>query len=285
MKRYGKKRIIALLLTAAIFLSAMPSWEAWAASGRWKVKKSGKYYVKPNGKLATKSYKIKGKYYVFSLKGKLLLPKKNSLMDVGNKTYYVSKKGTALTGWHIIRGKLYNMEKTGAVRKNKKYQGIELTDTGAAKNSRETKIKFETVKTVAKVTDDKMTKKQKLYACWKYISSKKKFQYVSKYPDLKKKGWQKETAYDMLKTKKGNCYSFACAFAAMANELGYESYVITGRIKGSRDNTPDGFTRHAWVKIDGRYYDPEGCFAGWRTKIYGLKKYPLRTKEKKTIRY
>lgn len=285
MRGHCKKRILTLVLAMSIFFGMIPMTETEAAGGRWKEKKSGRYYVKPDGRLATGSYKIKGKYYVFSAKGKLLRPKKNSLMNVGKKTYYVSPKGIALTGWHVIRNKLYSMDKTGAVRKNKKYQGITLTDTGAAKNSRETKIKLETVKAVASVTNEKMTKKQKLYACWNYITSKKKFRYIPKYPDLEEKEWQRDTAYDMLKTKRGNCYSFACAFAAMANELGYESYVVYGRIRGSRDKEADGYTRHAWVKINGRYYDPEGRFAGWRTKIYGLKKYPLKTKEQKAIKY
>ena len=88
------------------------------------------------------------------------------------------------------------------VRKNTEYKGITFTKTGAAKNCQDTKIMLQTVKTVATVTKPDMTKKQKLKACWKYLTKKKNFRYISKYPDLKKKGWQRKTAENMLKTKK-----------------------------------------------------------------------------------
>lgn len=284
-KCYKMTRFIVILLALSLFLGTVPAMEAEAAGGRWKEKKGAKYYVKPDGGYASGSCKIKGKYYVFSLKGKLLRPKKASLMKVGKKIYYVSPSGLALTDWHVIRNKLYNMDKTGAIRKNTKYQGIVLTSTGAAKNSREVKIKAETIKAIDSVTNEKMSKKQKLRACWNYLTSKKRFRYRPKYPDLNKEGWQRDTAYDMLKTKKGNCYSFACAFAAMANELGYKSYVVYGRIKGPRDGASDGFTRHAFVMIGGRYYDPEAQFAGWKTKIYGRSRYPMKVKSQKAVKY
>lgn len=54
------------------------------------------------------------------------------------------------------------------------------------------------LKTVSSVTKPDMTKKQKLKACWKYLVKRKNFRYVSKYPDLKKKGWQRKTAENML---------------------------------------------------------------------------------------
>lgn len=285
LKIYHKKRGIALILALTMFFCAVPVTEAEAAKGRWKVKKSGRYYVKPGGGYARGCYKIKGKYYVFSAKGKLFRPKKNSLVNVRGRTYGVSPGGIALTGWHVVGDQLYNMEKTGAVRKNIRCQGIELSGSGAAINSRKAEMKMVIVRAVDTAVKEKMTKSQKLYACWKYLCSKKRFQYAPKYPDLTEEGWQRDTAYDMLKTKKGNCYSFACAFAAMADELGYESYVVYGRIKGPRDEAADGFTRHAWVKINGRYYDPEGYFAGWRSRIYGYKKYPLKVKARKTVKY
>lgn len=276
MRKYFKaKRSLAFLLVLAMFFCTIPVMETEGAGGRWKEKKSGKYYVKPNGKYATGSYKIDGKYYVFSAKGKLLGSKKRKFVNVGNKTYCVGAKGVAVTGWHIISGKLYSMDNTGAVRKNKKYHDIELKSTGAAKDSKETKMQRQIVKAVEAATNDTMTKSQKLRACWKYLISKKRFKYAVKYPDMDKKNWQRITAYDMLKTKKGNCFSFACAYAAMANALGYKSYVICGRIRGSRDKEDDGFTRHAWVKINDKFYDPEGEFAGWRIEIYGRKKYPV----------
>lgn len=287
MKTQGVvKSIFIGFLAVAIILCTLPAQDADAAGGKWKKNKSGKYYVLPGGKRATGSCEIEGEYFIFDTEGRLLAPKKNSLIDVRNQTYYVSPKGTAVSGWQVIKKKLYHVKKSGAVRKNTEYKGITFTKTGAAKNCQDTKIMLQTVKTVATVTKPDMTKKQKLKACWKYLTKKKNFRYISKYPDLKKKGWQRKTAENMLKTKKGNCYSFACAFAAMANCIGYDAYVVCGRVNGSRDRARDGLTRHAWVKINGRYYDPEAQFAGWRRGIYDVKRYSVRRyKILKTVAY
>lgn len=119
-----------------------------------------------------------------------------------------------------------------------------------------------------------MTKGQKLAACWSYMTDKR-FRYAAKYPDLNASWWQRKTAYDMLSTNSGNCYSFACAFAALAEEAGYQPYVVCGRVRGSRDRMADGYTRHAWVRINEKYYDPESQFAGWRRGIYGITRYPV----------
>lgn len=51
---------------------------------------------------------------------------------------------------------------------------------------------------------------------------------------------------------------YACAFAALAREIGYDPYVVCGRVPGTRDGAGDGFTRHSWVIINGLHYDPEG---------------------------
>lgn len=128
---------------------------------------------------------------------------------------------------------------------------------------------------LAKITTSKMTKAQKLSACWRYVTSGSNFSYWPKYPTLTKTDWQKECALDMLTTGKGNCYSFACAFAALASEIGYSPNVICGRVSGTRDGASDGMTRHCWVTIGGAYYDPEAQFAGWYKGVYGSGSYDI----------
>lgn len=285
-ERRGITRVLAGFLAVITILCVIPAQDVKAAGGKWKKEKGAKYYILPDGQTAVGSHEIKGEYYVFSMNGKLLTPKKNSLIDVGENTYYVSPKGTAISGWQVVGKKLYSVKKSGAVRKSVKYKGIELTKTGAAKSCQDTKIKIRTVKTVASITKPGMTKKQKLKACWKYLVSRRRFRYSSKYPNLRKKGWQRQTAENMLRTRSGNCYSFACAFAAMANEIGYDAYVVCGRVSGTRDGARDGLTRHAWVRINGRNYDPEAQFAGWRRGIYGSRGYPVsRYRVQKVVEY
>ena len=108
-----------------------------------------------------------------------------------------------------------------------------------------------------------MSKAQKLKACWNYLVDGKSFRYAGSDPNRKKKGWYKETALRMLETKSGNCYSFACAFAALAKELGYKNIKLLV-----------GYD-HCWVTINGKHYDPQAHFTIWITGIYGLDRHPL----------
>jgi len=252
---------------------------------QWITEKGKKYYLKSNWDFPAGSYKIDGIYYIFNAKGMLLQPEKDSLSTVGKTKYFVSPKGKPVPGWHIVSGKLYNAKKTGEVRKNTKYEGVTFGSTGAAKNDDACKLKKKVMTVVASITKSNMTKEQKLRACWNYMVSKKRFRYVSKYPNLNEKDWITKTACNMLSTKTGNCYSFACAFAALTKEIGYKPYVVCARISGRRDRARDGLTRHAWVRINGKYYDPEAQFAGWRGGIYGIKGYPIRHKIQKIVRY
>ena len=129
-----------------------------------------------------------------------------------------------------------------------------------------------------------MSKSSKLSACWSYIV-RGSFHYASKYPNLHFRGWQKSTAYNMLSTHSGNCYSYACAFAALASEIGYKPYIVCGRVHGSRDRAADGYTRHAWVRINGLNYDPEAQYAGWMRGIYARSSYPTAHKIQKIVAY
>ena len=83
---------------------------------------------------------------------------------------------------------------------------------------------------------------------------------------------------------RGNCYGFACTFAALAKELGYDPYVICGRVPGSRDQAADGYTRHGWVLINGLHYDAEGAFAGWGG-CFGTSSFTTAYQVQKIVRF
>lgn len=206
----------------------------------WKTINGRKYYFKSNGNAATATNKIDGKYYVFNAKGQLLAPKKNSIITVGTQEYYVTPKGTPIPGWHTISNKLYYVYKNGKCATNVTKDGITFTKNGYAKSDVESKLKIKLMSTISQLTNSKMTKKQKLIACW-YWSNDFRFN-VWKFPDFTKKDWPKRAALDMFNTRTGNCYCQASTFAAMAKELGYKPYLVdTGT--------------HCWVEIDGIYYD------------------------------
>lgn len=251
----------------------------------WKTVNGRKYYFNSKGYAVVYSAKISGKIYVFQLNGQLVKPSKNSIVQVGKYSYYVNKNGQAATGWMILSKKLYYADSLGRLYKNKSYQGVSFSNTGAAKNSTASKLKIKTMGIVSSITNSGMTKAQKLKACWNYMVNTSRFRYWPDYPNLNKSGWQKGTALSILTNYRGNCYGFACGFAALASEVGYNPYVICGRVAGSRDQAADGMTRHCWVKIDGRYYDPEAQYKGWMRGVYGSYSYDIDHSIQKTVKF
>lgn len=235
---------------------------------RWKVINGKRYYFTAGGSAAVGSRNVNGVRYIFNAKGQLAKNGKTTLVKVGEKSFLANAKGRPLTGWQIYKNKLYYANSKGMVLKNAKKDGITLTKTGAAKSDVNTYLKIKTMTIVKSITNDKMTKSQKLNACWKYVVGGN-FYYASVYPNLGQSGWQRSLALNMLNSKGGNCYGFACTFAALAAEIGYEPYVICGRVTGTRDGAADGYTRHAWVMINGLHYDPEAQYAGWAKGFYG----------------
>jgi len=282
----------------------------------WKTVNGSRYYFKGNGVAATGGHKINGVIYVFKASGKLAEHSSSKKIIGVSGTYYcVDSSGKALTsGWIIVDSKLCYATSSGELKKDTTYEGITFNSKGYATDEsfslwcynfliltkyrsfnefhRSTfspqpaaKLKMKTMSIVESITTSDMTQSQKLKKCWNYIVSSSNFKYrtigLSSFPS----GWQITTAYNMLVSHSGSCYSFACAFAALANEVGYDSYVIVGRVSGTRDGAADGLTRHCWVKINGCYYDPEACFAGWWTSCYGLSSYSITHQVIATYRF
>lgn len=248
---------------------------------KWK----RRYYFKADGTAAVGGTKI-GKYtYVFDLQGRLLKPSKSKIVQVGKKLYYVNKKGQAIKGFFKIGNKLYRGDIKGRLTKNKTVANVTFNSKGYAKNDLNAKLKMKLMTIISRITTTEMSKSEKLYSCWRYLTSSGNFYYSTYWPDLNKKGWQREVAYNMLTTGGGDCYGFACTFAAMARELGYNPYVVLGRVSGTRDGAADGLTRHGWVMIDGAYYDPEAQFAGWYRGVYGNGSYDINHTISRYIRY
>ncbi len=297
----GAVRGILLLLMIGLFgfsgAPGLPQMHAAAASGSEKsgakgelVKKNGayyfydsdgkrvkkqwvtidgdRYYFKKDGKAATGSYKTDGTLYLFNNKGHLMTGKKSRFVTLNNRQYYVDAEGRVTTGWFVVddhlyyatkgRGKISTVDRDGITFKKKQ---------NYAKNTLNSRLKKETVKVLSDVTDSGMTKSQKLRACWNYLVGSG-WQY-SQYNCSYDSGWQKECAYQMLLKKRGDCKSWACAFAALADEIGYDAYVIRGMVP----RAGGGSTPHSWVRINGKYYDPEGQWAGWNTGQYAKSSY------------
>ena len=148
--------------------------------------------------------KINGKVYVFDEQGHILKNKKNKMVTVlGDKYYITNKKGNPATGYFVYRNNLYYADKTGRcvtdrTREKGKYY---FTASGSAKKNTYVLLKIQAMQTLSKITNSKMTRSQKLKACWNYTTDREIMRYGGTDPNLKKKGWYNETALKMLKSK------------------------------------------------------------------------------------
>jgi transglutaminase-like putative cysteine protease len=184
------------------------------------------------------------------------------------------------TGWQYLEEKkAYFYLKTGKMAVNRTIDGATINSKGYAKMTYADKAMVKATEKaeeiLATITNDSMTDSQKLRAAYDYMCSRSRFSYVTWRAFQVYDGWEYDYAYEIYTKHGGNCYNFACGFAMMAKVIGYDAYVVRGRVPGSRDGAGDGLTRHACVKINGLYYDPEAQFAGWATGIYGYSTYPM----------
>ena len=244
--------------------------------GKWVTDHGETYYIVSGGAMLTGCCPVGDAYYVFDENGRLYRPSKKSLISIGQKTYVVSPDGRAQTGWQVVGKNLYYVNRWGQVLKNKTVQKIEMGKNGAAKDSREAAWQKVVTAVVNSLCTEDMSKSRKLKVCWDYLVDKSNFSYQIRPIVEGSADWQKITGYLMLTTHRGDCYNFAGAFAAMANCIGYKSYMVYGRVSGTRDHAADGLTRHAWVLIGGKHYDPEGQWAGWYRGCYGSSTYRIR---------
>lgn len=244
----------------------------------WKTIKGKKYYFKSNGKAAIGVTKINGIYYMFKKNGVLQTASKTKLRTVDGKKYLVNKEGKLCTGFQNISGNMYyfsaDKKSYGQMMKNTTVNGVQLKKDGTVSpDAMMVKAHVKAQGILNAITSAGMSQGQKLQAAWNYVVSH--VRYASNYPNLANGLWPRDMGYTVLCTNAGNCYGYACAFAALAYEIGYRPILVTGRVPGSRDGAADGYTRHCWVQIGGLSYDPEAQAAGWARGIYGSHGYPI----------
>ncbi len=113
---------------------------------------------------------------------------------------------------------------------------------------------------ISKITDENMTKEQKLYACYVYMRDNFKYQKGTIYENGSS-GWDVDEAVKIFSRGKGNCYSFASGFTHLARLIGYDAKPIAGQVPSASG----GVTAHGWteIAIDGATYifDPELAMA------------------------
>lgn len=212
---------------------------------------------------------------VTALSAKTIQEKAHARVILKDGKYYgYTKYDRKMKGWNVIGNRLYYFNgKNNAAVTNRTVRHVHLLSNGVAADT----LDAELTKKVTTILKNRgalnASRSRKLRVLWNYLTSRAHFGYYSRYPNLRSSSWAKDYALWMLNNHHGNCYGFACTFAAMAYVVGYSPVIVTGRVHGHRDHARDGYTRHACVRINKRWYDPEGQCAGWLRGVYGTRYY------------
>ena len=196
----------------------------------------------------------------------------NGKVSANGETYYFSN-GLFRSGLQTINGNKYYYNSSGVLQKNgivgsdkdgwyyaDKNGKIDFTYSNAVtqngkdwivRNGKATKVStksdrtlFRAMKIVTKITDNSMSKSQKLKVCYNYVKNSYT-ELNPRIPHYTGNDWPIIYANDMFVDGAGNCFSYAAAFAYMAKAIGYENVYCCN--SGG----------HGWAEIDGLIYDPE----------------------------
>lgn len=188
----------------------------------------------------------KGNYYYY-VKGKKV---KNTWKTIGKKKYYFKASGAAAVGWNKIGKKAYYFSAKGVMAKGKTVDKVKLGSNGQAALSDRAVMLVKAQSVLEQKTKSTQTKAQKLKACYQDML---KCSYLARFFPTDTADWEVQYAYDMLTNRKGNCYSYASAFAMLAKACGYNAKIVTGQLNKDANNIGP----HAWVEIGGKVYDPQ----------------------------
>ncbi|MDE6024989.1 MAG: hypothetical protein K2G45_05990 [Lachnospiraceae bacterium] len=221
-----------------------------------------KMYIVKNGVRVKKDGTLNLKTGVLKAGTKYYSNTENKTKKLTKKTLYVN--GKLYTGYYTdSKNKMYSVKKGNYTFANKTLNsGVKYYSYKAGKKltlSRQTVyVNGKPVKgmngeslavlqraqaVVNSITDDSMTKKQKLKVCFDYVKTYTECR--PRTPHYLGMDWPIIYANDMFINGAGNCCSYAAAFAYMAKAIGYEEVYCCN--SGG----------HGWAEIDGLIYDPE----------------------------
>lgn len=202
-------------------------------------------------------YTLKGDRKRYFENGKYV----RGLKKIGKRTYYFSAKGIMQTGAVKVKKTTYFLNSKG-VMEGKKI-GSRYYDAKGRLMSRKKAQDFQTLQNAkqiaAKITNSRMSKSDKLKACFNWVISKP---YITRRGFSNISGWPAVFANDHFVLGGGDCIADAAAFAYLAKAIGYEKvYVCTDERSSSA---------HSWAEINGLVYDPLFAEAKSYSANYGV---------------
>ena len=165
-------------------------------------------------------------------------------------TYGIERGTLNKFGWKVENGKSYYYKSNGVkavmevITIDGKQCGFNADGVYIGDKSNEYLTVYQkAINLVKEITNDSMTKEQKLRACFDIFR-----QFTEKNPWIphdRSEGWVFRYANNCFDTRSGNCISYGVSFGFMAKALGYDNIYLCN--SGG----------HGWAEIDGKVYDPE----------------------------
>lgn len=124
-----------------------------------------------------------------------------------------------------------------------KVNGIRIRKNGSAVYNKiqlaKLNLMVKASQTVDRVTNNRMTREQKLKACFRYIVS---CNYGDGGDFVGGSNWDVYYGSRVLSRRRGDCFGFGCAVAYLADAVGYTSYAVSSG-------------GHGWAEVNGKVYD------------------------------
>lgn len=230
--------------------------------GMQTIKGKTYYFLPNNGTMATGWKTINNKKYYFGTNG----VRREGLCRINAKYYLFDKNGVQKTGSTVkMNGRTYYLNSDGICEAKKIGSSSTLYKPNGQQMTKGQVMEYDTLKTArkiaAQITNDRMSKSEKLYACFKWVMAKNyRIHRVFSYQE----GWAALFANDHFKTGTGDCVSDACAFAFLAKAIGYTNVYV------GMDSATDFKNTHTWTEINGLVYDPLFAQAKSFSRNYGV---------------
>lgn len=222
------------LQTGVLCALAAPSDSGPGVVGTWKQTEDGRWwYRNPDGTYPQQSWKeIKSKWYYFDGEGYM----QTGWLTVDGATYYLQADGSMVSGTAMtIDGVEYQFEANGTTQMPVKQPTVDLSTQQTATN--QTTQTEQTTSTtdrtqmqkdvyamadqvLARITTENMTKRQKAEAIYDWVRAN------MSYVNHSDKGDWVKAAYDGLRKKKGDCYTYYSVSLALLTRAGIQSIEV-----------------------------------------------------------
>lgn len=227
------------------------------------------YYMKWNGVRKTGWMDAKNGKRYFNYYGIMV----TGLQTIGGSQYYFNSDGNLQTGEFTVNSSYYTADENGVISTIYTQNGdgsVTGTDgNGNALSSakiEEWKALRNAKAVVASITNDSMTKSQKIQACFNWVM-RKPYATLRRFSNFE--GWPATYANDHFEKGRGNCQSDAAAFAYLCKALGCTGVYVCADSDGSWG------LAHSWTEVEGRYYDPLFAESKGYSKYYAAASYSL----------